>query len=85
MALRNGVASFEQAALEILVHKLQRNGYVLDAQTLTVHLGKRNLLCVVVAAIIERDAEGNTVFPVVEQRDAVHAAAHYYYTIFHDF
>ena len=56
-----------------------------NAQTLAVHGGEGNLAGVVVAAIIEADAQGDVVLPVVEQRDAVHAAAHYANRFFHFF
>ena len=76
MSLRDGVGTLQERTLEILVHEAQVDGDVLDAQSLAMHLGERNLSLIVVGAIVETDAQGYLVFLVVEQGDAVHAAAH---------
>ena len=65
------------------MHETQVDGDVLDAQTLTVHLGIRNLTLVMIAAIVETDTQGYLVFFIVEQRDTVHTAAHNDYRILH--
>ena len=54
-----------------------------DAKTFTMQLGKRDFAFVVVAAVVERQAQGYALLHVVKQRGAVHPAADYNHRIFH--
>ena len=49
---------------------------MLDSQTLTMHLGERNFTLVMITSIVKTDTQGYLVLLVIEQRDAIHAAAH---------
>ena len=77
------VGSVKQTRLEILVHEVEVDSDVLYAESFAMHLCERNLTGVVVAAIVERDAESYFVLMVVEQGDAVHSSAYYYYRVLH--
>ena len=78
MSFRNGIRSLQETTLEILVHKAQVDGNMLDTQSLTVHLGERYLLGIVIGTIVKTDTQSNLVFLVIEQGNAVHTAAHNY-------
>ena len=54
-----------------------------NAQTLAMQGRQRQFVVVMVAAIVERNAQCNLVFLFVKQRNAVHSATHYNYRIFH--
>ena len=56
-----------------------------DAKSLTMHLCEWNLFGVMVAAVVKGDAERYAVFKIVEQRNAVHSAAHDDYAVFHSY
>jgi hypothetical protein len=79
---RNGImlsiaiGTFKKRTLEILMHETQIYRNMLDSQTLTMHLGERNFTLVMITSIVKTNAECNLVFLIVEQRDAIHAAAH---------
>ena len=66
MSFGDGLRTIKQARLEILVHEVEVYCNVFDAESLAVHLGKRYLSCVVIATVVERNAECNLVFVVVE-------------------
>ena len=83
VSLGDGVGSGEEARLEVLVHEVQWDGDVLDAQPFAMHLGEGYLACVVVAAIVEGNAHGYLVLVFIEQGDAVHSPAHNYSCILH--
>ena len=76
MSLRDGISSFEETALEILVHKAQIDGNMFDTKTLAMHFGKGNLTLIMIGTIIETDSQSYLVLLVVEQRDTVHTTAH---------
>ena len=76
MTLGDGISTLQERTLEVLVHEPQVDGDMLDAQTLTMHLGKGYLALVVIATIIETNAQGYLVLLVIEQGDAVHTSAH---------
>ena len=77
------VGSVKQARLKVLMHEVEVDCDVLYAESFAMHLCEWNLTGVVVAAVVERDAEGYFVFVVVEQGDAVHSSAYYYYRVLH--
>ena len=74
VSLRDGLSPLQQRRLEVLVHEVEGDGDVGNAQSLAVHLRQRNLPCVVVAAIVEGDAEGDVFLIFVEHGDGVHAS-----------
>ena len=76
MTFRNRIGTFKKRTLEILMHETQIYRNMLDSQTLTMHLGERNFTLVMITSIVKTNAECNLVFLIVEQRDAIHAAAH---------
>ena len=76
MTLRNRIGTFKKRTFEILVHEAQTYRNMLDSQTLTMHLGEGNFTLVMITSIVKTNAECNLVFLIVEQRDAIHAAAH---------
>ena len=76
MSLRDGIGTFQERALEILMYESQINGDMLDAQSLAVHLGERNLPLVMIASIVETDTQGYLVLLVIEQGNTIHTAAH---------
>ncbi len=83
VAFGDGVGTLQETALEILVHEVQGNRDMFDAEAFTVHLGKGNLPGIVVAAIIETDAQSDLIFLVIEEGDGVHTSADDNYRIFH--
>ena len=56
-----------------------------DTQSFAMVLGKRNLFCIMIAAIIERNGQRDTFLIVVKQGRGVHASAENQYTILHLF
>ena len=56
---------------------------MLDAQLLTMILGKGNLFRIVIAAIIERNGQCDTFLIVVKQGGGVHTSTENQYAIFH--
>ena len=76
-------ATLQQATLKVLVHKAKRYNHMRNAQTLAMQGRQRQFVVVMVAAIVERNAQCNLVFLFVKQRNAVHSATHYNYRIFH--
>ena len=82
VALRNGIGAFEKARLEVFRHESQVDGDVGNAQLMAVHFSERYLAGVVVAAVVERNAQCNGVLVFVEHGDGVHAATDDDYFIF---
>ena len=76
MTFRNRIGTFKKRTFEILMHETQIYRNMLDSQTLTMHLGEGNFTLVMITSIVKTNAECNLVFLIVEQRDAIHAAAH---------
>ena len=80
---KGGIGSVKQTRLEILVHKVEVDSYVLDSESFAMHLCVRYFACIMIAAVVERYSECYFVFVVVEQGDAVHTSAYFYYLVFY--
>ena len=66
VAVGDGIGTLEQGALEVLVHELQGNNQMLDAQALAVHDGTTTLTAVLGAAVVKSDRQGNLVLVLIE-------------------
>lgn len=73
ITLRDGLRTLQQGATEILLHEGERNGDMLDAQFLAMVTRERDLLVVMVAAVMEGNRQGDIILVVVEHGRAVHA------------
>ena len=81
MSFRDGLRALQKGTAEILPHKVEGNRQMSDAQPLTMQTGKRNLLGIMVGAIVKRYGQCDAITIVIEQRHRVHAAAQNEYTI----
>ena len=82
VAVGDSIGTLEQCALEVLVHEVQWNNQVLDAQALTVHDGTAALTAVLGAAVVKGDGQGNLVLVLIEHGCRVHAARSNDYRVF---
>ena len=65
VTLGNLLATLQQRTLKVLGHEVQGNDDMLDAQLLTMPLGKGNLAGIVLRTIVERDSQGDALLLVV--------------------
>lgn len=81
----DSIGTPEQTAFEVFVDKSQINSDVGNTQSFAVHSGQWKLVVVMVATIVERYAEGDGVFFIVEQGNTVHSTADDDNRVFHIF
>ena len=78
-----GFCALEQSALEVLVHEVQRNDQVLDAQSFAVHDSTLALTAVLGAAVVKGDGQCYLVLILIEHGRRVHATRSNDYSVFH--